>query len=77
MSDTALLWTTAYGACGLAWMLWNASSRATRTAMAAGGHPGALLFGMLLGFFLWPVWAGIGLFILVSSRKANDGGDLP
>jgi len=58
-------------------MLWNASSRYTRSVMSAGGHPAALLAGMFLSFFLWPVWAALGLFILVSSRKANDGGDLP
>lgn len=74
------VWVSLYLGTGLLWTAWNVNSDFTRREAARGG-PGfrpMLLVGMILGTILWPLWAGVGLWMVVETRRNRwKGGDLP
>lgn len=68
-----------YLGTGILWTAWNVNSDFTRREMSRPNASWAmLLLGIILGTILWPVWAGIGLWLIVENRRNRwKGGDLP
>ena len=72
------LWISLYLGTGILWAAWNTNSRFTRRTMAEGGSWAVLLLGMVLSAILWPLWAAIGLWVILEARSRRwKGGDLP
>lgn len=77
MTQTSL-WISLYLGTGILWAAWNVNSPLTRRSMAQGGSWAVLFLGMVLSALLWPLWAAIGLFVLLEARSRRwKGGDLP